>query len=457
MKKQKPLVGSFKTLNRVVRPVKVYNRDSFKPIKNFSIDSRSIKRGEAFIALLGKHCDGHEFILKAVAKGAACIVAQKYIPIKSKIPFLVVKDSYKSLVSIARYVREKRKPFIYAITGSIGKTTTKEVLHFLLKDHCRVLKNKKTENNLLGVAKTILSLRDQEVLIAELGTSQKGEIRSLSKMLVPDVGVITFIKPVHLEGLGSLENIFHEKLSLRSGNAKMKLVLNADDPYLKKVKANKKIYWFGTKPSNHVFAGVLRRNQEHSEFLIQNSQTLLLPRYLEGFISNILAAILAGHLYGINLKELIAKIKKFKNYPEMRMQLTKLNRLIILNDAYNANPYSVKEALTNLRDYPLKKIAIIGDMLELGKKSIYYHRLLARDIVKNNFDYCLTLGSYTRYLKKRLSDLGYRGAFHFCSHKDLAGFINRKIIANNDSDENYLIFLKGSRKMELERVVSHLK
>lgn len=451
------LIKDFKTLKAIVKPIKIDNRSSFEPFSGFSIDSRSIRRGEGFIAVYGTLYDGHDFIEQAIAKGAACVVAQKYIATKAKIPLLVVEDSYQALISIVSYIRNKKKPFVYAITGSIGKTTTKEMLHFILKPSFRVLANQKTENNLLGVAKTILGLRDEEVAILELGTNQKGEIKTLSTMLSPDVGVITFIKPVHLQGLGSLGNIFREKLTLRLGNHKMKLVVNRDDSYLKKLKDTKRVHWFGTKSNNDLFARCSKRDSQSCEFLIQNQYQLSLPRYREGFISNILAALLAASLKGLSLDELISRIKKFKQYPAMRMQIEKRKRLLILNDAYNANPYSLKQALNSLKDYPGKKIAVIGDMLELGRRTIYYHRQIAPQLIKNNFDYCLTLGSHSRYLKKSLSTLGYRGAFHFSSHRDLAGFINKKIYSNTSNKQPYLIFLKGSRKMELEKVIPYLR
>ncbi|MCF7908739.1 MAG: UDP-N-acetylmuramoyl-tripeptide--D-alanyl-D-alanine ligase [Candidatus Omnitrophica bacterium] len=451
------LVRDLKILERLIKPLRVYNRSSFRILKAFSIDSRSITKGEGFIALKGKLCDGHEFIEEAVANGAACIIAQKYVATKQQVPFLVVKDSYKALSAIVRLIRDKKKPFVYAITGSIGKTTTKEMLYFLLKDHCRVLKNKKTENNILGVAKTILSLKDQDVVIAELGTNQKGEISTLSSMLAPNVGVITFIKPVHLEGLGSLRGILKEKLSLLSGNPKMKLVLNHDDMYLRRVKSTKNIYWFGSKDNLDLSAACKNRDSQSSHFLIQDSFKLSLPRYREGFITDILAAVLAAHLYRIPIAKLVSKISKFKDFPSMRMQIQKLNRLLILNDAYNANPYSVKVGLKSLKDHPLRKIVVIGDMLELGKKSAYYHRLLAPQIIENNFDYCLMLGRHTQHLKKSLSELGYRRAFHFLSHKDLAEFISKKINLKQNRNQGYLVFLKGSRRMELEKVVSYLR
>ncbi len=451
------LIEDFKTLEKIVRPKEVYGCNDFRGLSGFSLDSRRLKEGEAFVAIKGKFCDGHDFIKEALNKGAACIICERYSASGAKVPYLVVEDSYKALIAIASYIREKKKPFVYAITGSIGKTTTKEMLYFLLKGYTKVLKNEKTENNLLGVVKTIFSLRDQETVIAELGTNHPGEIKVLSGILKPDVGVITFIKPVHLEGLGSLEGILREKLSLRLSNPAMKLVLNRDDAYLRKVKDERKVYWFGSKSNNQLFARCIAKDSQNCRFRLQDVDELAIPAYSEGFITNILAAVLSAHLYGIPLKELISKIKAFKEYPLMRMQIQKTSRFSILNDAYNANPYSVITALNSLKNYPAKKIAVIGDMLELGKKSVYYHRYLAPYVVKNNFDYCLTFGDFSRHLNQRLSQKGYKGAYHFSSHQDLAGFIDEKIASAKNGDKQYLIFLKGSRKMELEKVIKYLR
>ena len=231
MPKNKLLISDFKILERIVKPSNIYNIYHFRPLTGVSIDSRSIKRGEIFIAIKGKHHDGHKFIKKAIDKGAALVIAQQYLPINSKVPFFVVEDTYEAIKAIATYIRKIKKPFVYAITGSIGKTTTKEMLNFLLADNFTVLKNEKTENNILGVAKTIFSLKDEKILILELGTNAKGEIESLAKMCTPDVGIITFIKPVHLEGLGSLSDVRDEKLSLLGVNSKMKVILNRDFPF----------------------------------------------------------------------------------------------------------------------------------------------------------------------------------------------------------------------------------
>jgi len=453
---KKALITDFRVLERILKPKEAFNLYHFKPIKGFSIDSRSIKKYQAYIAIKGKYHDGHKFIKRAVAKGAAFIVAQKYIPTKPKVPFFIVNDTYQALAAIAAYIREKKNPIVYCITGSIGKTTTKEMLSFLLEPHFKVLKNKKTENNLLGVGKTILSLEDEEIIVLELGTSARGEIKMLAQISRPDIGIITFIKPVHLEGLGSLKGIFKEKTSLFGVDRKIKAILNRDDPYLAKVGNLNKIYWFGKRKNNDLWARLIKREGSDSVFLIQNKYKLTFPSHYEEFMANSLAAILGARLLGIPLTNLIAQMNNFSNWPAMRMQMQELNGFFILNDAYNANPYSLAKALAGLKKYSLKKIAVIGDMLELGKKSMYYHRSIAPSIIKNGFDYCLTLGEHALHLNDELKKSGYRRAVHFVSHQDIAHFINNKA-KTAQQRKRYLIFLKGSRKMELEKVIDYLK
>ncbi len=451
------IISDFKVLEKILKPEKIYNLYHFKPLKGFSLDSRSIARGEAFVAIKGKHHDGHSFIKRAIAKGASLIVASEYIAAKPKVPFFIIRNSYQALKSIATYIRRKKNPFVFGITGSLGKTTTKEMLSFLISPHFKVLKNKGTENNLLGVAKSCFSLRDEEIMILELGTNTRGEIESLAEIATPNVGIITFVKPVHLEGLGSLKGVFDEKTSLFKANPKMKAILNRDDPYLSKIRRSNKIYWFGKEKNNHLFARLVGRCGGNSTFLIQDKYRLSLPSYCEGFISNALAAMLGAKILGLPLKELVERIRDFKNFLPLRMQTEKHKGFSILNDAYNANPHSLQVALKSLKECPQKKIAVIGDMLELGKKSRYYHELLAGQIKRGKFDYCLTLGKHTRYLERKLKGSGYRKAFHFPSHKAIAQFINKKIGQSLRSKKRYLIFLKGSRKMELEKVIKYLR
>lgn len=444
------LILDFKKLERLLDPAKIYNLYNFTPISGFSIDSRSIKKGQAFIAIKGKLCDGHDFIKEAVKNGASCVISQKDKAFSCQVPFYVVDDTYKALKDICRFVREKKAPIVYAITGSVGKTTTKEMLAYLLKDNFKVLKNYKTENNILGVAKAIFSLQDEKVLILELGTNNPGEIKELSEMSRPDIGIVTFIKPVHLEGLKSLKNIFEEKISMFSVNPKMKAVLNHDDSYLKKSNLSNNVYWFGKSKDSNLYARFLKGDAKQSVFLLQDKFEFVLQSGFDGFIYNALAALSAAAFLKIPFDKLVFKLCSFCDFPSQRMEVQERNGFIFLNDAYNSNPYAFCEVLKFVNKFSSKKVAVIADMLELGEKSVYYHKKMAKPLKKAKFDYVLTLGSHTPHLKEALEKTGYRNAHHFESHDKIADFITKKV------EKGSLIFLKGSRGMQLEKVVDAL-
>jgi UDP-N-acetylmuramoyl-tripeptide--D-alanyl-D-alanine ligase len=444
------LITDFKRLESLIRPEKIYNIYHFRPIERFSIDSRSIRKGEAFIALCGRHYDGHDFIAEAIKKGAGLIISQKDIPCKNNVPFFLVEDSIKSFKQIAAYIRKKKNPFVYAISGSVGKTTTKDMLAFLLEGNTTVLKNCKTENNIFGVGKTIFSLRNEKVLVLELGTNHPGEIKELAEIVYPDCGIITFIKPVHLEGLGSLPGIFEEKISMLKANSRVKAVLNRDDNYLRKVNFCRNTYWFGKGKNNHLYGRRLTNNLRECVFLVQDRFKLTLSSGFDAFLYNTLAAILGASLLDLPIEQLVEKMNNFKNFSPQRMQIQKVGNFVFLNDAYNANPYSFKQALSLIRRYSCRKVAVIGDMLELGYRSGYYHQALAKDIISANFDYVFTFGEFTAQLKDRLKTLGYSKVYHCASHDEITYFIKEKATAGQ------LIFLKGSRKMALEKVIDNL-
>jgi UDP-N-acetylmuramoyl-tripeptide--D-alanyl-D-alanine ligase len=443
-------ITDFSILVKLVKPIKIFNLYYFKPITGFCYDSRKIKRGQAFIAVVGQNCDGHDFINQAIKQGARLIIAQRDIFPRPKVPYFVVSDTYQALAVLARYVRKLKNPFVYAITGSVGKTTTKEMLSFLLKNKISIVKNYKTENNILGVSKTIFSLKKEKILILELGTNAPGEIQTLAQIVDADVGIITFIKPVHLQGLKSLQGIFKEKTALLKVNKKIKAVLNHDDQALAKINFCSKIYWLGRKNSNDIYARLLNADTKKSEFLVCDKYKLTLNTPFDGFIYNALAALQAARLYGLTLDSLVARMNRFVDFPDSRMQQQKVKNYFFLNDAYNANPFSFQQALRVLARYPQDKVAVIGDMRELGKKTEYYHRVLAKDLLAVGLTYCLAFGEYTQYTVDQLKRFGFNNVYHFESHAAIAKFINTRI-----SPES-LIFLKGSRKMELEKVMNYV-
>ncbi len=440
---------TFNNLVKLLKPEQVIRKSFYRCPDRFSMDSRELKNNEAFIAIKGSLFDGHCFIKEAVSKGASLIISEekKYCD-NLNACFFIVKDTFSSLGTISRHLRESENPKTIAITGSVGKTTTKEMLSCLLGNKFNVLKNKKSENNFLGVCKTLLRLEKQNCLILELGTNSSGEIGGLTDICKPDLGIITFIKPVHTERLPRLKDILKEKIKLLSKNRDVIGILNRDDSLLKNVKLKNRIFWFGKAKESHVFAKFVSSSQRESVFLVNNKYILRLKTPAYFFIYNALGAILTATLLGVDLDFCVEGLQSFTAFPPMRMQRKVKKGTIFINDAYNSNPFSLREALGVVAAIPQPKIAVIGDMLELGKKSVYYHKIMAREINKCNFDYVLTIGEYSLFLKKKLVELGCKTVFHFDSHKAIVHFL--KEITRI---KKYLILLKGSRGMELEKII----
>jgi UDP-N-acetylmuramoyl-tripeptide--D-alanyl-D-alanine ligase len=440
---------SFNHLIQLLNPVKILNQNCLRSLEGFSIDSRKIKDKEAFIALKGVFFDGHQFITEAVKRGASLVISEREECISdSDVCSLIVEDTYLSLERIVRYLRNIKNPKTIAITGSVGKTTTKEMLAYLLERKFHILKNERSENNFLGVAKTLLNLKNQEILILELGTNSKGEIKRLASIAQPDVGVITFIKPVHLEGLSTLKEIFEEKISLLESREDIVGVLNRDDLFLRKIRSERNIYWFGKTKTSHLYARLIDTNQQGSLFLINDKFKLRLKTPAPFFIYSALGAILTATLVGLDLGDCIKRMEEFSEFPPMRMQEVTKKGITFLNDAYNSNPFSLKEAIKIMGNYSLPKIAIIGDMLELGRRSSYYHKKLAYQFLKYNFCYIITFGNLSSLLRDKLQQLGYKNALHLNSHQAIADFI-RKV----SKKKRCLVFIKGSRKMEMEKII----
>lgn len=444
------MMFSFSALVKLLRPIKIINKKFFSPPFKFSIDSRTIKGNIGFIALKGRFFDGHDFIKEAYQKGSRVIISEKELDLFREIKSCVflVKNSYKALEKIVKYIRKKKNPFVIAITGSVGKTTTKEMLAYLLEEKFNLLKNKNTENNFLGVSKTFLNLEEEKVVIVELGTSFKGEIKTLTSLSLPKIGIITFIKPAHLEGLHNLKGIFEEKISLIKASSVKQAILNKDDFWLKKVNIKKQLFWFGKTKNAHLYARPLSISFNSSDFLINGRYHLRLSTPFSFYIFNALAALLCAKVMGLDLKESIERLSNFKGFLPLRMQKIKKKNMLFINDSYNSNPFALKEAIKALSVFSLPKIAVLGDMLELGEKSKYFHTQLVNPLLKANFSYILTMGNFSSLLAQRLKEKGFKDVYHFDSHEEIAQFLKRL-------RKKYLIFVKGSRNMEMERVIEY--
>lgn len=437
-----------KELTEIISPLCIVDSRFYLPVKRISIDSRRINRKDMFIALKGKFYDGHNFIPDVYRKGVRVVISQQF-PRNDKINLctFVVDNTYKAASNLASYWKRSKAPYTVAVTGSVGKTTTKEMISYLLSGRFYVCKNYNTENNILGVIKTIFSLDEENMLVLELGTNSVGEISYLTDIVRPDIGVITFIKPVHIEGLNSLSGIFGEKVAILKYRF-TKAVLNGDDSFLRRVK-RKGTLWFGLKEDNDIYAKPIKKDFIESLYKVNGSYKLRIKQ-ASFFIYNALAAISVGELLGIPLKDSVDILSNFTDYPKMHMEQVSKRGFLFMNDSYNANPFSFKEALFMMRKYKGEKIGVFGDMKELGTTSEFYHRQLAQYILKAGFRYILLKGEDIKFTYDELVSLGSKNVYFFSSHRDIAKFILRYV------PQGSLAFIKGSRAMEMERIIEEV-
>jgi len=425
-------------------------------IKSICIDSRKIKKGDLFVCIRGNTFDGHKFIKEALSKGAiGCVVDKRFFDKNFSIldfNFIVVRDTVNFLNEVASFIRSRLKATVIGITGSCGKTTTKDMLSSVLGRNYNVVCSPYSFNNFIGLPLTICEANlSTRYLIAECATNHPGEIGRLASVLRPHLSIITNIGESHLKFFKNKENVFKEKKAIIS-YTKRALLINGDDPFLRKIRIYKvpKIT-FGFSSSNDIFVEYLKRkgfslifkvNVEREKFKIRT------PFYHH--IYNCLAAISVGKYLNINNDLIKQGLEEFK-FNNMRTQLIRKRGIIFINDAYNSNPLSLEQALKSL--YALKarrKIIVLSDMLEQGANSIPSHKRIGRIVHLLGFDYLLCWGKYSYYIFNEFVKLNrYKKAFYF---KDKFKLIKklRRMLRKGD-----VVFLKGSRATYMEEILAH--
>ena len=357
------------TLNEVIKVVNGKTKlNSNKKIKEIKTDSRKIKKGDIFIAINGDKYDGHDFVGEALNKGAiACIVEYG-----SMDNCIIVDSTIKTLFCLGNYIRNKYSIPLIAITGSNGKTTTKDLLCHILSKKYSVLKNEGSKNNIIGVSDTLFNLNSNyEIIVMEFGTNHIGEIKELSIMCNPDLALITNIGSSHIGYFKNKRNIFKEKISVIKGMHNKKLIVNGDDKYLKKLKCFK----CGINRSNDLKAYNIKSYVDHIKFNIYLDKEYKVVFNNPGlhFINNVLLVIKTCLDYKIGINDIIKSIGEFK-LPNMRMNIIKSNSNIIINDCYNSSFESINAGINYLSNINSDKLLIIGDILELGKYSKKIHK-----------------------------------------------------------------------------------
>ncbi|MBE9536073.1 MAG: UDP-N-acetylmuramoyl-tripeptide--D-alanyl-D-alanine ligase, partial [Proteobacteria bacterium] len=428
-----------------------------------SIDSRSVAADELFWGIKGDRFDGNDFRDDAFSKGVTGFVSDNgYVPDgkRDELTLIKVPSSLKALQALAAYNRKKHPVPLVAVTGSNGKTTTKEIIASILKQRFEVLKNEGNLNNQIGVPLTLLKLHgEHEVAVVELGMNRAGEIRDLTGIARPDIGVITCIGEAHLEGLGSLENIKRAKGELIEAMEDEKtIVLNADDPALMELKdfVRGKLITFGINESADVMASDIEVEWGKGTLFIlsdgENRLPVLLPLYGEHQLYNALAATAVAISLGFNLKEIREGLEAYEAYYG-RMEILTEGGVHLINDSYNANPSSLRFAVKTMDDLAYgRKIVVLGDMLELGERAEELHTEAGRFIASIGVDVLVTVGPLAESIAKGAVSGGMeeQKVLSFGERQKAVAYLKAEI------DKGDWILVKGSRGMAMEEVASEL-
>lgn len=434
---------------------KAYNiKDTKIKVNKIQTDSRKIEEGDVFVALIGEKFDGHNFIKEVKEKGALCAVVSK-LDLNVDIPQILVDDTLMAYKEIARYYRLRYDIPVVAVTGSSGKTTTKEMIASVLSQRLNVLKTEKNFNNEIGIPMTVLNLNSKHrAAVLEMGMDRFGEIESSAYVANPNIAVISNIGTAHIEKLGSRENILKAKMEIttffKEDNI---LIINADNDMLNKVVTDKyKVVKFAINNGAEYKAyDIIDLGSEGMEFKcllsgIERKFKVALPGTHN--IYNALSAIAVGDIIGLNYEEIYNGILVF-NPGNMRMNIVELDEDIkLIIDCYNANPDSMKAALDVLSKFKGRRIAVLGDMFELGEYSVELHKEVG-GYAANKCDMLVAIGDFSKYYFEEAKNK--IESYYFKTKEEALNFIKSNVKGND------VILIKASRGMELEYISDNLK
>jgi UDP-N-acetylmuramoyl-tripeptide--D-alanyl-D-alanine ligase len=426
-----------------------------------STDSRKIKSRDLFVPIVGERFDGHDFIEASLGSGASGTLTQRECLSLSGGTVIKVENTLKALADIAAYYRQKFSiPFI-GITGSVGKTSTKEMIACVLSRKYRVLKNEGNLNNEIGVPQTIFNLEDfHEAAVLEMGMNGFGEISRLTSIVRPDIAVITNIGLSHIENLGSRQNILKAKMEIFEGLSEKGIaILNGDDKLLyglKDLLKYKTVYYGMEEGLDYQAYNVQTWGERGSCFDITlKDKDYRVNIYVPGVhnIYNALAAIAVGLESGISMDDIIEGIAQFRP-AKMRLDIISYKGIKIIDDTYNASPQSMEAAINVLREVAGDKrtVAVLGDMLEMGKFGDNAHISIGKFAVLKGIDYIISVGENARRIVQGALEAGAKASSVF-SFKDNAeaGCFLKGFVQDGD-----VILVKGSRGMKMEEIVNLL-
>ena len=434
---------------------KVSARFEHLRVSRMQSDSRKVRSGDLFVALKGAKADGHDFAETAINHGAVAALVSR--PISEKLPSIEVEDTLRAYGDIAAGYRKMTGVKVVGITGSVGKTTTKEMTASVLEAVYHTAKTEGNHNNNLGLPMTIMDMpEDTEVAVLEMGMNHSGEMEYLSDIARPDLAIITNIGTMHIEHLGTREGILQAKLEIMRGMPDSGAgVFNGDEPLLWNIRAigKHKKYYYGIE--NHacdVTATDIVELDDGVRFVVHGfgqQFELFVPMLGRHAVYNALAATTVGLLLGVKPEQLQTRFSSFHN-TGMRQKIYVKNGVTIIEDCYNAGPESTEAALDVLAGIKTdgRRIAVLGDMLELGNRSAAEHYRIGR-LAVGKADLLLTYGEHSvRTLTGAITGgMNPKNTDHFDTHEDMAHMLKMRV------SEGDVVLFKGSRGMRMEKVL----
>ena len=438
-------------------------------------DTREIKKGDTYMGFKGEHNDGNLFYNIAIENGAKiCILQKSSVENKinveiedikkkySNVSIILVEDTIKALQEIASFKRNMYDIPVVGITGSVGKTSTKDIIASVMSKKFNVLKTLGNYNNQIGLPLTVLRLKDEDAMVVEMGMNMPNEIGPLSKIAKPSVAVITNVGTAHIGNLGSRENILKAKLEILDGLQKDGiLVINNDNDmlhnwYMENENTNFKVVTFGMENKSDIMPYDIELSENGSTYKIDIDKKAYTVNISVGgnhFVLNSLCAIAMGRIFDIPMEDILEGIANFE-LTKRRMQVEKnKNGITIINDCYNANYDSMKAAIEYLGKINAKKrIAVLGDMLELGEFSKELHEKVGEEVANNNVNILITVGSESKHIVSKALEGGFnKENIYICNNNDEAVKVIKKIASAGDA-----ILLKASNGLNFQEIYNKI-
>lgn len=434
--------------------------------KNFSKDTRTIEKGDTYIAIKGETFDGNLFWKQALEKGAECVIVSEIQYEQNDLEnfkdktIIKVKDTLEALYEIAKLKRSFYKIPVIAITGSVGKTSTKDMVASVVSQKYKTLKTVGNNNNNIGLPFTILRLQEEEAVVLEMGMNHLGEISLLTSIAKPDICVITNIGTSHIGNLGSRENILKAKLEILEGTDNPVVIINNDNDLLHKWqeenKEKRNIFTYGIQELSDINAKDIMLKENSSEFTCEMKEEnvkIEVPVGGEHFILNSLCAASVGKVLEIEMEKIKKGIEKFE-LTKKRMDISELkNGAKVINDAYNASFESMQASLKYLSEFKNnRKIAVLGDMLELGEYSQKLHEQVGEEVYKNKIDILMCNGKNAKDIVKKAKEVGMseNNMYYFEDKEEMTNKL-MEIVKQGD-----IILLKASNGMRFFDIAEKL-